>query len=57
MVNSNHAASVQLILTELVGGTPDTVHCNMTNTNHASVHLTLTELVGGTPDTVQQACK
>ena len=51
-LNTNHAASLHLTLTELVGGTPDTVQCNL-NTNHAaSLHLILTELVGGTPDTV-----
>ena len=53
-LNTNHAASLHLTLTELVGGTPDTVQCNL-NTNHAaSLHLILTELVGGIPDTVCQ---
>lgn len=37
-----------------MGGTHDTVQCNIVNTNHAAcVHLMLTELVGGTPDTLQ----
>ena len=49
----NHVASLHLILTELVGDTPDTVQCNLSTNHAASLHLTLTELVGGTPDTVQ----
>ena len=54
IIHANHAASLHLILTQLVGGTPDTVQCNIININHAaSVHLMLTELAGGTPDTLQ----